>query len=250
MTVSEKRSAAARANGALSHGPKTPEGKARSSQNATKHGLLSQIVVLGNENLEGFEDITAAYCRRFQPADDVELGMVEEMVAAYWRLRRALAIEMGMMEAGMASRPAASSALDRITGAFSGLSDTPKLNTIHRYQTRLHQMHSRILRDYVLLRKMIPPVPIAPEPSSDVDAPLTATPPSGDNAVAADAELPNEPKTPLPSTEQPASNPPATPLAPHGTCAPAPCKSLCDNGPSATLGGGCEVRLLVPVRNG
>jgi hypothetical protein len=67
MPISEKRLAANRANGALSRGPITPEGKARSSQNAIKHGLQSNLVVLRNENKEAYQTVLQSYYDRFKP---------------------------------------------------------------------------------------------------------------------------------------------------------------------------------------
>jgi hypothetical protein len=69
---SEKKAAAARANGALSQGPVTPEGKARSSQNAITHGIFAQVVVLPGESEEAFLHTVRSYCDRFKPVDDVE----------------------------------------------------------------------------------------------------------------------------------------------------------------------------------
>ena len=49
------RAVASRRNGAKSRSPKTPEGKARSAQNALKHGLRAQkYVVLPGESATEF----------------------------------------------------------------------------------------------------------------------------------------------------------------------------------------------------
>src|SRR5919198_5519665 len=103
--TSQRRLLASRANGARSRGPVTPEGKRRSSQNATKHGLLARCVVLSNESTDGFDDLVNSYIDRFQPADELELGMVEEMAANYWRLRRAWAIQNGTLQKHLDNQP-------------------------------------------------------------------------------------------------------------------------------------------------
>jgi hypothetical protein len=59
--LSSARSEASRRNGAKSRGPKTPEGAARSSLNALKHGLRAQrCVVLPGERASAFDALKAA----------------------------------------------------------------------------------------------------------------------------------------------------------------------------------------------
>jgi hypothetical protein len=147
-----RRTLASRANGARSRGPKTPQGKERSAQNARRHGLLARCIVLQSESPEAFQAIMTQYVQRFQPADDVEMALVEEMAAAFWRQRRCWAIETRLFDNAIETDPAPD-AIGRIAGAFSTLASAPALALMHRYETRLHNMYQRALRSLLLLRE-------------------------------------------------------------------------------------------------
>jgi hypothetical protein len=149
---SRRRIRTSRANGARSRGPITPEGKRRSAANATRHGLLAKCVVLENESAESFEALLAHHLKRFGPLDEVEFGMLEEMAAAYWRMRRAWAIETRLIEDGMQTQTAAD-AIGRLTAAYSELATGPQLALLQRYESRLHRMYHRGLTNLLLLRE-------------------------------------------------------------------------------------------------
>ena len=62
------RAEASRSNGTKSKGPKTPEGKARSSQNALKHGFRAEkYVVLRDEDAAAFAALEAALMAELAP---------------------------------------------------------------------------------------------------------------------------------------------------------------------------------------
>ena len=163
-----------RANGARSRGPLTVEGKRRSSQNATSHGLLARQIVMHDESPEGFETVLTEHLDRLQPADGMEFGLIEEMVASHWRLRRAWAIETRLLENEAAAQTAADP-LDRITNAFEDLAAKPSLGLMHRYQTRLHLNYQRALYNILLLRAAT--VPNEPSPISEHCATALLPPP-------------------------------------------------------------------------
>ena len=159
-----RRILASQANGAASKGPLTAEGKRRSSQNAVTHGLLASQIVMRDESPEGFETVLTEHLDRLQPADGMEFGLVEEMVASHWRLRRAWAIETRMLD-NQADAQTAADPLDRVTGAFEELAAKPSLGLMHRYQTRLHLNYQRALYNMLLLRAAT--VPNEPSPISE-----------------------------------------------------------------------------------
>ena len=92
--LSSARAEASRRNGATSRGPKTPEGKARSAQNALKHGLRAQkYVVLPDEDAAAFKALEAALMEELAPEGALQTVLAKRVVAASWRLERAERLE-------------------------------------------------------------------------------------------------------------------------------------------------------------
>jgi hypothetical protein len=97
MAVSPAQLAANRSNAARSTGPRSPEGKARSAQNAIKHGLLSRHAVIQSgplaEDQVEFDNHCASVRDAFTPMSSMEDLLCEQLAIAYWKLARLLRIE-------------------------------------------------------------------------------------------------------------------------------------------------------------
>ena len=87
------RQIANRANAQKSTGPKTAEGKAKSSLNAVKHGLAAQHVLLPNEDAEAYQAVVQGWIDDLQPADTAEMALAERAAMADWRLKRCVRAE-------------------------------------------------------------------------------------------------------------------------------------------------------------
>ncbi len=69
-------------------GPRSPEGKLRSSQNPTKHGSRSHILILHGEKQEDLDDLYDRWKEAYQPDTDAALELVEQLVLEKWFLLR------------------------------------------------------------------------------------------------------------------------------------------------------------------
>src|SRR4051812_23539366 len=97
MKNSAKRLAANRANAAKSTGPRTPEGKARSSRNARTHGFAAAaFTAVGMEDIRQLDDLRASAIHDFQPQNEQELIAVERIALAQLSLFRVARLEAGM----------------------------------------------------------------------------------------------------------------------------------------------------------
>jgi hypothetical protein len=161
MSSRQKRREARR-HGAMAAGTKSPEGLQRSSMNATRHGLTAKTLVLPNESLDEFNRFRKTYLDKFQPMDEVELDLLEDMVSAQWRLRRIRALETKSMamqidfqereltDAFGTSDPDTAAAM-----AFTHMANESK--TLHmylRYETALRRAFGKALDTLLRLRQL------------------------------------------------------------------------------------------------
>jgi len=161
---SELKSETARINGAKSHGPVTPEGKARSAANSRRHGLAAASIVIPGESAEDFQLLLAGYIDQFQPQTAVEAGLVELMAAARWRLRRLLAIETNLFELEMVSRRKQINTdhkgIDlegRLAFVFQTMSDTGNtLALLIRYEASINRSYDKALKQLQQLQSNRP----------------------------------------------------------------------------------------------
>jgi hypothetical protein len=98
--VSSARAEASRRNGAKSRGPKSAEGKARSAQNALKHGLRAQThVVLPQEDGAEFARLEAALIAELAPAGGaLQTVLAQRVAVAAWRVARADRLEVELFK--------------------------------------------------------------------------------------------------------------------------------------------------------
>ena len=157
----EKQREASRANGALSLGPNTPEGKAVSSQNALRHGLRAKALVLANESPELFEALIQDHLAEHQPATGGEHDLVVEMAYAKWRMYRIWTSEAASINKQMA---AGRNDMDDNYSQFdesirtavaveASLDRTRALDLYNRVEARCNRQYNRAFANLLAMKK-------------------------------------------------------------------------------------------------
>jgi hypothetical protein len=96
--VSQKQLAANHANAAHSTGPRTPEGKARSAQNARRHGFTaSHFAVVRLEDLQEVAHLRADLIAVYRPVNSQELFAIERIALAQQAMLRVAHLEGGLL---------------------------------------------------------------------------------------------------------------------------------------------------------
>ena len=95
MTTSTKQITVNQQNAKKNTGPKSTNGKAVSSRNATRHGLLSARLFLPDEKPQEFQLLFEELNATFSPTGVMEMMLVEKIAVAIWKQRRLVAAESG-----------------------------------------------------------------------------------------------------------------------------------------------------------
>ena len=100
MNTAATRAQINRENAQYSTGPKTDEGKHRSSLNALRHGLTSQTVLLPGEDPEQYRRHLASFEHDFRPFGADEHTLVQILADTSWRLHRVAVLEANLLTHG------------------------------------------------------------------------------------------------------------------------------------------------------
>ena len=153
--TSKLKSETARINGAKSKGPKTPDGRAKSAKNSTKHGLTAvSTIVLDCECEDEFDELLADFVTMHLPVGAAEQDAVEQMAVARWHVRRISTATTAVIDVEMARRrpetekqfPGADPGI-HLGLALKALSDDSRsLALFSRYKSREERTYDRAYR--------------------------------------------------------------------------------------------------------
>ena len=153
--TSQRQIEANRHNATKSTGPKTPQGKAVVALNAMQHGLLSREAVIEGESEAELVDLGKCLRRQLTPTGELELLLVDRIVAAAWRLRRAIALETMLFDTERGDSSAYYGTL-----AYKG--DRDKLQLLSRYEVTLERGLYKALHELQRLQAERGGVPVPP----------------------------------------------------------------------------------------
>lgn len=208
--LTEKQLEANRRNAQRSTGPRTPEGKARSSRNNFRHGLTGQIILMPDDEREAHD----AYCQELidslRPETPMERDLARSIAEDSWRLTRIFALETNMFALGHGNERG--EIRIALADARTFMDNAAKFNLLSLYEQRINRNRERSI---AFLRQLQ-----AERKSQQAQAPARANPP----VVAIPAARKNgfvfsNAPTPFAPAINHAPNPPESPERVHSRAA-------------------------------
>ena len=170
--ATSQQTAANRRNASQSTGPRTPEGKARSSHNALSHGIFAEDLVLDRlgESEDALLDLRQNLLDHYQPQGPEEDDLVEAALACQWRIKRVrraetaridlctahqdqIAFETAIAAKLLTPEPGRERLAQSRALALAVIGDAKLLNQLCLYESRLQRMLERTRAELHKLQK-------------------------------------------------------------------------------------------------
>ena len=147
-----------RANAQHSTGPRTDDGKQRSSLNAVRHGLTGQTIVMPHEDMQAYLAHCQNYAQEWQPAGVTEMHIVQSIADTQWRLHRAHAHQLttDAMDSEQLDEIERTKALDRISRYASRIQRDlqSSIKLLQNLQAERKVREQAVLEQAALLQKL------------------------------------------------------------------------------------------------
>jgi hypothetical protein len=154
MTTSAQKRAN-KQNAQHSTGPRTEQGKKRTSLNALKHGFRARDPLIPGENPDHYYRHSAEIEHELQPATPLEETLVEQIVDITWRLKRFARIEAAVVNELYDNAAEQPENQDKDGEQLLGkaLADSHALNRLSRYEAQLSRRYQSTMKELRELRR-------------------------------------------------------------------------------------------------
>ena len=139
-------------NAQLSTGPRTESGKTAAKLNAFKHGLTAGTVVLPTEDMEAYQQFSAAIRASFEPVGALEDQLAQLIADTHWRLNRVPTLETNIFALAQLEP-----APDHLAHLDEGLARTALIqaNALITHERQFRNLHLQEQRLHRILRNAI-----------------------------------------------------------------------------------------------
>ena len=174
-------------------GPVTEAGKAKMRDNALRHGLTSEHVVIKGEDLEEYEALRQELLDDWKPAGKQEEMLVAKIAESAWRLMQVPRVETRTYDnytlvaeklnaAGISK--CSPDPDDQVTACFH--SSSKQFDNIHRYETTIERSYYRAITELRKLqkeRKKTEIGSVSQKPAAPIRPAVNSTPPTPKNLL-------------------------------------------------------------------
>jgi hypothetical protein len=209
--MSPQKQAAQVSNSAASTGPRTWEGKQRSSQNRLAHGLCSQKYKIAPGDRPDFERHYQELIAELAPVGALENRLAEAIIIDLFRMERTRQLENEIFLQG-----AMQAKNDFVAGAETWNARCKELALLTMYSQRIHRVLTRNQADLATLQSARKAAQKSAEPPRDSKAGEAAEPSVGfvrSNPSVAAAEMALAAHSEAPASPTPDPGPPIPVLA-------------------------------------